>query len=287
MATRTIASNADRLVRVRLVGWIQPTAANHVVDHRGQLLVLPGQGGVVLGVGLGDRAGGWMGDHVEPGVSISHPEPEANRALQVFSCVGNRAVMLDGPAAGASGVVSGKHGAVLVAFDPKDVSRIAPQERVAIDAVGVGLRIDDEPNFVFNSCSPELFGRLIKNRDEHGRLIVPVAASLPAEAAAAGIGMPSSRYDIDLQVDQPPIAELASDLRFGDIIALADHDHRYGRQFRHGWVTVGVICHGQAMGGGHGFGFMSLLSMPGDRVSTTHSVEARLDKLLKLPWADP
>lgn len=68
-----------------------------------------------------------------------------------------------------------------------------------------------------------------------------------------------------LPVDEPPVAALAADLRFGDVIAIADQDHRYLRAPRAGWVAIGVVCHGRSVGGGHGFGMVTLLSGPMER----------------------
>ena len=282
MGTRQLRLNGDRLVRTRVTGQIMPTAANRVVAPDGSLRILPGQGGVVVGIATGDRAGGWAGDHVEPGLSLGHPEDAANRALQLLSCVGNRVTMMDGPAAGARGVVVGKHGHVLVQLAGGDLARVAPGEWAVVEAEGVGLRIEGEPDIVANSCSATLLERLIAGHDAEGRLRVPVIVTLPAEAAAAGIGMAAARFNIDLQIDQPPIAALAADLCFGDVVALLDQDHRYGRRYRPGWVAIGVICHGASVGGGHGFGMMTLLSAPADRLALASSTEARLGRLLAL-----
>jgi hypothetical protein len=279
---KRVALNGARLVRTRVTGRIVPTAANRVVAPDGRLRTLPGQGGVVVGIGTGDPAGGWVGDHVEPGISLGHPEDAANRALQVLSCVGNRVTMVDGPAAGAVGVVVGKHGQVLVHLAAADLARVAPGEWAVIEAEGVGLRIEGEPDIVMNSCSAPLLERLVAGYDAAGRLVVPVVVALPAEAAAAGIGMEATRFNIDLQVDQPPIAELAAGLRFGDVVALLDHDHRYGRRYHPGWVAIGVICHGASVGGGHGLGMMTLLGAPASRLALPSSAEARLGRLLAI-----
>jgi hypothetical protein len=285
MGTRQVRLNGDRLVRTRVTGQIMPTAANRVVAPDGGLRTLPGQGGVVVGIATGDRASGWAGDHVEPGLSLGHPEDAANRALQVLSCVGNRVTMIDGPAAGATGMVVGKHGHVLVQLAAGDLARVAPGEWAVVEAEGVGLRIEGEPDIVANSCSAPLLERLIDGYDAQGRLRVPVIVTLPAEAAAAGLGMAAQRFNIDLQIDQPPIAALAAELRFGDVVALLDQDHRYARCHRAGWVAIGVICHGASVGGGHGFGMMTLLSAPADRLALQPSTEARLGRLLALEEA--
>lgn len=280
--TADLALNDGRLVRSRLAGVVLPAQANRVVAPDGRLLQRPGQGGVITGIGLGDPAGGWEADHLEPGVTLGHPDPAANQAFQILACVGNRVTMIDGPAAGAEGVVYGKHGGVLAMFAPAALARIAPGERVAIEAVGVGLAVEDEADLACHSCAPELLRRLLTRTAD--RLSVSVVTNLPPEAAAAGIGMAVERFNMDLQDDQSPVDELARQLRFGDLVALSDHDHRFGRQYRRGWLTVGVIAHGHAIGGGHGFGFTTLLSAPRSRLEVVEDLDARLDRLLELPW---
>jgi hypothetical protein len=276
--------NGERLVRTRIVAQVQPPRANVVVDHRGGQVVRPGQGGVVLGIDLGSPAEPWESDHLEPGASVGHPDPEVNDAVQVLSCLGNDVVVLDGPARGASGTVFGKHGAVLVAFSQEALRLLGPGEWVAIETQGVGLALEEEAEIVFHSCSPRLLDAWASVPATGSRLQFPIVAELPPEAAAAGIGMPVFMFNIDLQVDQPPIAEVAQGLRFGDIVALRDHDHRYGRQYSPGWLTLGSICHGHSIGGGHGFGFVSLATGPADRIELVRSPGANLAHLLDIQW---
>lgn len=275
-----VKSNAGRLVTTRLAAWIQAGAANCVVAPSGKVKTLPGQGGVVTGIGLGTEAGSWIGDHVEPGLSLEHPDPLANRALRALSCAGNPVAVADGPAAGAKGVVYGKHGAVLAMFAAADLARMAPGERVAIDAQGVGLAIDDAPDVTLHSCSPMLLHRWLGALEADGRLVVPVSAILPPVAAAAGIGMPAAMFNMDLHIYDEPVAAAAANLRFGDIVAVLDQDHRYSRRFAKGWVAVGVISHGGAGAGGHGHGMMTLLTAPLDRLKLELSSGACLGTLL-------
>ncbi|HXP18515.1 MAG TPA: hypothetical protein VN840_02605, partial [Streptosporangiaceae bacterium] len=51
-------------------------------------------------------------------------------------------------------------------------------------------------------------------------------------------------------------------LRIGDIVALEDSDHRFGRGYRAGYLTIGVISTGQCMLFGHGPGPSTLMSGP-------------------------
>jgi hypothetical protein len=272
------ATNANRLLLTRVSGQVTQAGANDVVGPDGVRVIRPGQGGIVLGVDLGSPAGGWESDHLEPGASVSHPDETANRALQILACIGNGATVTSGAAAGAAGTVVGKHGAVLVRFEQEDLRLIAPGDWVTIDAIGVGTAIDHAPDVAVHSCSPALLAALLSPNDHRFR--VEVVTLLPAEAAAAGIGMPADHLNLDLEVGSPPLASLAGALRFGDVVALADHDHTHGRFLRPGWLTIGIIAHGRSAGGGHGFGFVTVVTGPAERFDVVFAPEANLRALL-------
>src|SRR5215469_11291919 len=174
MAIEALRINAARLVRTRLAAAITPTAANRVQAPDGRLEVLPGQGGIVMGIRLGDAALDWRGDHVEPGISLGHAEASANRAVQILSCVGNPVEVVDGAARGAHGMVYGKHGAVLAALPQEALARTAPGDRVVIEASGAGLLIENRTELTCLSLSPALAARWLGGLDEEGRVIVRV-----------------------------------------------------------------------------------------------------------------
>ena len=278
-----IVFNTRGLVVVRAAGVVLQAAANEVVDHAGRHEVRPGQGGVLIAPRFGEPADGWLADHLEPGASVGDQDPSVDAALGILSCVGNRARVLDGPAAGAEGIVIGKHGAVLVAFGQAATALLAPGERIVIDTHGLGLALEGEPDIAFRSCSPVVAHGLVASRTADGRIRVAVARVLPAEAAAAGLGMPSVRFNIDLQVDQPTTAGAAVGLRLGDVVALLDQDHAYGRRYRPGWVAIGVVCHGSSIPGGHGLGMVTLLTGPLSRIEVVADPLACLGLFVAVP----
>ena len=179
-------TNAARLVRTRLAGVGSPASANAVGSPAGRAEVLPGQGGVLTSVQLGDAATGWCSDHLEVGASVQHPEPAADQALQVLACVGNQAVVLDGPAALARGMVAGKHSGLMIAFPPSALALIGPGDRVVVEAFGAGLQLTGEDQVVLHSCDPALLGWLLDGTEPGGRLRVRIAAQFSREAAGAG-----------------------------------------------------------------------------------------------------
>ena len=278
-----MATNVNQLVTIRLRAQIQFGAANEAVRPDGTLDVLAGQGGVVTGIGLGDVAGNWKGDHVEPGVTLGHPNAEANRAIGLLSCVGNTVEVLDGAAAGSYGIIYGKHGGVLAMFASDTLNQLSAGDWIRVDARGAGLTDSDFPELTCHSCSPELYTAITKKPND-GCLHISVTAILPSIAAAAGIGMPAAMFNMDMNTSIEPVADMAKALRFGDVVAVRDQDHRFGRQHRKGWSMVGVVSHGTTIGGGHGLGLMTLLSAPSECLKFEINEDAQIGRLLPLPW---
>jgi hypothetical protein len=278
-----VTTNADRLVRQVLTGEVWPPLADrhaYRVGPDGQPFLLPGMGGVTLDVHCGDPATGYASDHLEPGASIRHRDPGANMALQFLTCVGNQVQVVSGAAAGAVGHVIGQHAYVLTDFDEAAAAELTTADAVTVLAVGQGLALPDHPQVVVKNCDPALLAAMPGGTRPDGRLEVHVAARVPAAAIGAGAGMASEYANTDLM---GAYAGLGADLslgleglRIGDIVALADADHRYGRGYRAGYLTIGVISTGQCMMFGHGPGPSTLLSGPASAFSLVDDADANL-----------
>ena len=260
-------TNAERLVTQVLTGEVWPALADrhgYRIGPDGQPFVLPGMGGVTLGVHCGDPATGYAADHLEPGASVRHADPAANMAVQFLTCVGNQVTVASGPARGLVGHVIGQHAYVLVDFAEAAAARLTTGDAVTIITVGQGLRLADHPSIVVKNCSPGLLELMPGGTTADGRLEVHVAARIPAEAVGAGVGMISEYANTDLMGAYESLgADLSlglESLRVGDIVAMTDQDHRYGRGYRPGYLTIGVISTGQCMLFGHGPGPSTLLS---------------------------
>lgn len=273
----TVRTNVDQLVSQVLAGEVWPaTGDRHAyrVDADGSPFLLPGMGGVTLGCHLGDPATGWATDHLEPGLSVRHSDPASNYALQYLTCVGNRVTVTTGPAAGQSGVVVGQHAYVLVDAPEAVLEQVTVGDRVSVRARGQGLRLLDHPEVVVKNLDPAVLDRLPVTTGEDGRLEVEVSHVVPPEAVGAGAGMHSEFANTDLMGAYAGLSQDLSlgleGLRIGDIVALEDQDHRFGRGYRPGWTTIGVISTGQCALFGHGPGPSTLLSGPSAafRVST-------------------
>ncbi|MDQ6978537.1 MAG: DUF4438 domain-containing protein, partial [Ghiorsea sp.] len=67
-------------------------------------------------------------------------------------------------------------------------------------------------------------------------------------------------YDI-LCHDEDMVKEHGLDkLRFGDFVAVLDHDNNYGRTFRRDAITIGMVIHSDSPLAGHGPGMMTIMS---------------------------
>ncbi|WP_199176668.1 DUF4438 domain-containing protein [Subtercola sp. Z020] len=280
MALRT---NADRLVAQTLTGEVWPPLADrhgYRVDADGHPFLLPGMGGVSMAAHIGEAATGYASDHLEPGLSIRHANEGANAALQFLSCVGNRVTVRSGPAAGATGTVFGQHAYVLADFDDDALSLVTTGDRVSVEAYGQGLVLHDHPAVRVKNLDPRLLDRLPFSTADDGTLAVQVAKRVPAEAAGAGGGMLSEFANTDLMGAYPGLSEDLSlgleSLRIGDLVLLEDQDHSYGRGYRPGWITIGVISTGECRLFGHGPGPSTLLSGPASAFTVTESEEANL-----------
>jgi len=257
---------------------------SYSVDSYGRPISLPGMSGVVANARVGDRAFPWAADHLEPAVSAGNPVRERAYALQFLSCVGNVARVLGGPAAGAEGRVVGKHAFVLIDFPQEALDALAPGDRLLVRAFGQGLELLDFPDIAPRSCSPALLAGLgVEAAD--GRLRVGVAAEVPAFMMGAGLGMSSEWANCDVMFTRKEVVERLGfeDLRLGDVVAMHDQDHRFGRGFRRGFTAIGVVAHG-GHGGvpGHGIGVTTVLSGPAEQFELVREPEANLKRSLEL-----
>jgi hypothetical protein len=262
-----LKTNQYKLVMQSVQGKIHHPVSKYPyrISYLGEPRVLPATGGITYNVKVGDPAMGWVGDHVEPGVSIRNDNDGENGGLNLLSCIGNVAKVVSGDAKGALGYVTGKHGGVehvLVYFKEEDLENMSVDDKILIKAWGQGLELVDYPQVKIMNIDPELFNKL-GIREENGKLIIPIAAEAPAYLMGSGTGAVSAYsgdYDI-MTSDSEAIKEYGLDkLRFGDIVLLRDHDNGFGRTYLKGAVTIGVVIHSDCIKAGHGPGITSIMT---------------------------
>ena len=287
-------TNADKLPMISVQGSVAPPMhrGGHGFDADGKLFLLPGTGGITYNIHVGDPAFGWAADHIEPAVSAmadaKDREGGANSGFNVYACAGNEAILVSGKVEGKKGTVIGHHGGaehVIIEFDEKTLNKMTMDDKILIKGYGQGLQFTDYPEI----CAYNLDPRIIKRWgiNDSGKCIsVPVSAIVPGELMGSGVGhtsMGRSDYDI-MTMDKDYISELKlNKIRFGDIVAITDHDNRYGRSFRRGAITIGIVIHGDCKWAGHGPGVTTLMSTvkPG-LIKLVKTQEANIGKFLKI-----
>jgi len=291
-----IRTNADKLVKISVMGEVSsPIFARSAyrISADGKPMVLPGVGGITYNIRVGDLATGWMADHVEPGVSIKNKEKSdrfpggANMALNILACVGNEAKVVSGDAKGAKGVVTGKHGGiehVLVDFPPSVMEKLLIGDKILIKAFGVGLQLLDYPDIKVMNMDPR-FLEAIDPQPNGDKLEIPVTHIIPAAVMGSGLGADqtySGDYDIQL-FDKSTVKKYGlEDLRLGDLVAIQNADHSYGRIYREGAISVGIVVHSDCIISGHGPGVTTLFTSSNGKIIPRIDPNANIAKLLKL-----
>jgi hypothetical protein len=291
-----LGTNADKLVKISVMGEVaSPVVGRSVynISATGTPSILPGVGGITYNLRVGDPACGWEADHVEPSVSVENKENDprhgqgANAAFNVLSCVGNEAIVVNGDAKGAKGVVTGKHGGiehVLVDFQPETLEKLMLGDKILVKAFGVGLKLTDFPDIKVMNMDPS-FLEALNPRPSGEKLEVPVAHIVPAAIMGSGLGsnqVHSGDYDIQL-FDEKVIEQYGlEDLRLGDLVAIIDADHSFGRIYRQGALSIGIVVHTNCVTAGHGPGITSLMTSPSGKIIPEIDAKANIACLLKL-----
>jgi len=291
-----LKTNVDRLVKVSVMGEVASPVLRYPpynISAFGQLIVCPGVGGIRYNVRVGDSAVNWVADHVEPGVSIknlsSYPgNPEGpNNALNVLSCIGNEVRVVSGEAKGAIGYVTGKHGGiehVMVDFPPEVLEKLVIGDKVQVKAFGQGLKLLDFPEVTVMNIDPSLLMKMDISV-EGDCLVVGVTHVIPAGIMGSGLGSNqtySGDYDITLFDEETVKKHNLSTLRLGDVVAIMDADSTYGRIYRRGAVTIGVVVHTNSYIAGHGPGVTTILTSSKGKIKPVINSKANIAYYLNL-----
>ncbi|MFW9913330.1 MAG: DUF4438 domain-containing protein [Candidatus Thorarchaeota archaeon] len=290
-----VKTNADKLVKISVTGEVASPVSRFAyrISHDGKPMVLPGVGGITYNLRVGDPAVGWKADHVEPGVSIENKENDArfqqaaNNALNILACVGNEAKIVDGDAKGQKGTVVGKHGGiehVMVDFAEEIMEDLKIGDKMLIKAFGVGLELLDYPEIVVMNIDPGVVDK-IDFEEKNGKLGIPVTHKVPAATMGSGLGATqtySGDYDIQL-FDKGTREEYGLDsLRFGDFVAILDADHSYGRIYKQGAISIGIVVHSDCILSGHGPGVATLFTSTEGNIEPVIDPDANIAAILNL-----
>jgi hypothetical protein len=291
-----IRTNKDKVVKISVIGEVvSPVIGSGIyrIGANGDLHILPGTGGITYNIRVGDSAIGWMGDHVEPCVSVENRVSDSrfpqgqSRALNVLSCIGNEALVVKGDAKGEKGVVVGKHGGiehVMVDFQPEVMEKLVIEDRIMIKAYGQGLQLLDIPEVKAFNVSPE-FLEVLNPEIKDGKLQIPVTHKVPAAIMGSGLGrdqVASGDYDITMFCEDTCEEHGLNDLRLGDLVAIMDSDQSYGRIYRRGSISVGIVTHSNSYIAGHGPGVTTLFTSTKGLIEPVINNDANIAKIMKL-----
>ena len=286
-----LRTNKDRVVEFLLQCQPGPprSRARWSVDHQGAPFILPSIGGISVNVAVGDPAFGWAGDHVEPSVSCTantkKPFEHPNVSLQIYACAGNEARVISGEAQGSTGYVVGHHGGsehVVVELPRSVKEKLTYDDKIIIRGRGQGLKLLDYPDIALFNLDPELLDKM-SIVEVGGVLRVPVTTIAPAACMGSGVGAShTANGDYDIMTSDPgTVAEYKLDkLRFGDFVALLDHDNRFGRAYRQGAMTIGIIVHSDCLVSGHGPGVTTVMTCASPLIEPVIDPEANIADLL-------
>jgi hypothetical protein len=290
-----LRTNAEKLVKLSVCGEVVSPVSRgaYSITADGMPVVLPGVGGITYNVRVGDLACGWEADHVEPGVSLENKENDsrfgqgANVAFNMLSCVGNEATVVSGEAKGAKGVLTGKHGGiehVLADFQPDVLEKLMHGDKVLVKSFGLGLKLLDFPSIKVMNIDPRLL-KALNPIAKSNKLEVPVTHIIPASIMGSGLGSNqcySGDYDIQLFDEKTNKKHGLNDLRLGDLVAIMDADHSFGRIYLSGAVSVGIVVHTNCVISGHGPGVTTLFTSTDGKISLRIDARANVARLLKL-----
>jgi len=269
-----LRTNKDRLVMISIQGRVSYPVrrAAYTVTYDGKPIVVPGVGGITYNIKVGDKAFGWEADHVE-----EKRDAPPNYTYNTLACVGNQARVISGEAKEGMGAVTGHHGGiehVLIDFAQETLEKLCIEDKILIKAYGQGLKLLDYPEIKVFNLDPSLLEKMNIKEIGDGTIDVPVTCEIPAKLMGSGLGsasVASGDYDITT-ADKKMVEKYRLDqLRFGDIVAISDADNSYGRSYREGAVSIGIVVHSDCVIAGHGPGVATLLT------STTSKIKFHID----------
>jgi hypothetical protein len=150
------------------------------------------------------------------------------------------------------------------------------------------LRLVDYPEVKLFNLDPALLHRMQIRILADSVLEVPVTTLVPAAALGSGIGAAHvAKGDYDIVTSDPETVKVygLDRIRFGDFVALMDHDNRFGRAYRQGAITIGVVVHSDCLVAGHGPGVTTIMTCETPHIKPVIDPRANLADLLGIGTA--
>ncbi len=108
---------------------------------------------------------------------------------------------------------------------------------------------------------------------------------VPAAVMGSGLGrnhVSSGDYDITMFCGETVEEHGLGDIRLGDLVAIMDADQSYGRIYRRGAVSVGIVSHSNSYVAGHGPGVTTLFTSKTGMIEPVIDGKANIAHILKL-----
>ncbi len=158
-------------------------------------------------------------------------------------------------------------------------------DNIIIKTHGQGLKLLDYPSIKLMSVSPFLLKKMKIRESKKGKIQIPVTTIIPAECMGSGLGcvdMHTGDYDI-MTSDEASVKKYNIDqLRFGDFVAILDHDNSFGPSFKRGSVSIGIIIRGDSFLAGHGPGVTILFTCTNLEIKPIIDSKANIGELYKI-----
>ena len=275
-----IKTNKENLVMQSVGGKVHSpiVSSPYRISREGEPMIFPATGGICYNVKVGDSCMKWVGDHIEPGVSVRNENVAENTAMMLLACIGNTAKIVSGDAKGATGFVTGGHGGIehtLVYFDDETLEKLSLDDKILIKAYGQALKIENFEDITCMNIDPELLEKFNIRISDEGCLEVPVVTEIPTYLMGSGVGSSTAfSGDYDIMTGDKEVNEKygIDKLRFGDLVLLRDCNNCFGRDYLKGSITIGVVVHSDCIKAGHGPGVTTILSCP------TSKIKGRIEK---------
>lgn len=289
-----LKTNEKNLVQNFVQGSpLPPMAYGWEVDREGKGMMLPSVGGITPNVLVGDSVYEHVGDHLEPAVSCiagdfsSSRSKNPNLSFNIFSCIGNEAILISGDAKGKKGIVTGHHGGVehvIIDFPVNVMKKMTYSDKIMISTVGQGLKLLDYPSVHCSGIDPKALKK-IPIKTAKNAIEVPVVAKVPAKLMGSGMGHSDTfKGDYDIQTSDKDVIKKhkLENLSYGDLVAIIDHESTYGWSYKTGAVSIAVVVHGDSFLAGHGPGVQTILTSREGLIHPKLDKKANMGHYLKL-----